>query len=68
MKSLTLCRIPKAEESFDKVSANHVLFYLKDLDGALEEVRRVLKPDGTFSLRHLWPGTHEGDQPAGEGV
>ena len=42
------CRIPKAEESFDKVSANHVLFYLKDLDGALEEVRRVLKPDGTF--------------------
>ena len=25
-----------------------MLFYLKDLDGALEEVRRVLKPDGTF--------------------
>lgn len=42
------CRIPKETDGFDKVSANHVLFYLKDLDGALEEVRRVLKPDGTF--------------------
>lgn len=41
-------RIPKADESYEKVAANHVLFYLKDLDGALQEVFRVLKPGGTF--------------------
>lgn len=41
-------RIPKAEKSFDVVTANHLLFYLADLDEALEEIRRILKPDGVF--------------------
>lgn len=42
------CRqIPKAEESFDSVAANHVLFYLTNLDAALEQIHRVLKLDGT---------------------
>ncbi len=41
-------RIPKASEVFDQVIANHVLFYLKSLDDGLQEMSRVLKPDGTF--------------------
>ncbi|MEY8354674.1 methyltransferase domain-containing protein [Lachnospiraceae bacterium 54-53] len=43
------CRqIPKPEESFDMAAANHVLFYLTNLDAALAEVGRVLKPGGIF--------------------
>lgn len=43
------CRqIPKPSESFDLVAANHVLFYLTNLDGAFRQVKRVLKPGGTF--------------------
>lgn len=43
------CRqIPKPDESFHIVTANHVLFYLTNLDGALDQVQRVLKPEGVF--------------------
>ena len=43
------CRqIKKPKESFDAVSANHVLFYLTNLDAALTQVTDVLKKDGTF--------------------
>ena len=43
------CRkIPKDDQSFDKVIANHVLFYLEDRQEALKEIKRVLKPEGTF--------------------
>ena len=43
------CRqIPKEGESFDRAAANHVLFYVKELDLALEEISRVLKPEGVF--------------------
>lgn len=46
------------EGAFDIVIANHLLFYLEDLDGALEEIRRVLKPEGrlicsTYSSEHM---------------
>lgn len=41
-------KIPKEAESFDCIWANHVLFYLKDLDQALFETGRVLKPEGVF--------------------
>lgn len=41
-------RIPREAESFDCIWANHVLFYLKDLDQALSEADRVLKPGGAF--------------------
>lgn len=40
--------IPMADSSFDLAAANHVLFYLKNLDVALKEVKRILKPEGTF--------------------
>ena len=43
------CRkIPKEGHSFDKVIANHVLFYLDDRQQVLNEIKRVLKPNGTF--------------------
>lgn len=40
--------IPYEEESFDLVIANHVLFYCKDVNRVCSEVKRVLKPGGTF--------------------
>ncbi len=43
------CRqIPKPEESFHIAVANHVLFYLTNLDGVLDQVQRILKPGGIF--------------------
>src|SRR5699024_11660607 len=35
--------IPFENESFDLVIANHILFYMKDVDKVLNEIKRVLK-------------------------
>lgn len=40
--------IPFPDDSFDCVIANHMLYHVPDLDKALTEIRRVLKPDGYF--------------------
>ncbi|RDY23477.1 methyltransferase domain-containing protein [Romboutsia maritimum] len=40
--------IPFKDEEFDVVIANHILFYMKDLDKVLSEVNRVLKVGGHF--------------------
>ncbi|CEQ26122.1 MerR family transcriptional regulator [Paraclostridium sordellii] len=40
--------IPFENESFDLVIANHMLFYMKDLDKVLKEIKRVLKVGGYF--------------------
>ncbi len=40
--------LPFASESFDRIAANHVLFYVKNRKQALSEIRRVLKPGGLF--------------------
>ena len=40
--------IPFAENSFDLVIANHVLFYCRDIPKVCREVRRVLTPKGRF--------------------
>ena len=40
--------IPHQDASFDKVIANHCLFYSKDMDVTLQEVARVLKDGGIF--------------------
>lgn len=40
--------IPCTDQSFDRVLANHVLFYCEDLPAVLSEIRRVLAPDGIF--------------------
>ena len=51
-------KIPFADNTFDLVIANHMLFYCDDIPKALQEVQRVLKPDATFtcstySKRHM---------------
>lgn len=40
--------IPYEEDAFDAVIANMMLYHVPDLDRALSEVRRVLKPGGSF--------------------
>ncbi len=41
-------QIPCEDQSFDRIIANHVLFYCADLEQVCQEIRRVLKPDGIF--------------------
>lgn len=41
-------KIPFKDNYFDAVIANHVLFYVYDINKALEEIRRVLNPLGVF--------------------
>jgi len=41
-------RLPFAENSFDAVMANHMLYHIPDMDKALQEIRRVLKPGGVL--------------------
>ncbi|MBO0792518.1 MAG: class I SAM-dependent methyltransferase, partial [Ktedonobacteraceae bacterium] len=50
--------LPFADESFDAVIANHMLYHIPDLNRALGEIQRVLKPSGhfyatTFGREHL---------------
>lgn len=50
--------LPFEKETFDLVIANHVLFYLDDLAGVFEEIRRVLKKGGrliasTYGEKHM---------------
>ena len=40
--------IPFADDSFDVVIANHMLYHVPDIPRALAEVRRVLRPEGRF--------------------
>ena len=40
--------IPFKNNYFDTIIANHMLFYLKDLNQGLQEITRVLKTNGTF--------------------
>lgn len=41
-------KIPFKDNYFDAVIANHVLFYVYDINKSLEEIRRVLNPLGVF--------------------
>lgn len=47
-KVLDIQEIPYEEDAFDVVIANMMLYHVPDLDKALKEVRRVLKPGGFF--------------------
>lgn len=38
--------LPYADQSFDVIMANHMLYHIPDIDAALKEIRRVLKPNG----------------------
>lgn len=51
-------QLPFQEDSFDLVIANHVLFYCTEVDRAVAEIRRVLKPGGrlicgTYGKQHM---------------
>lgn len=51
-------KIPFKDEYFDSIIANHVLFYLNDLNLGLKEISRVLKPNGilycsTYGKSHM---------------
>lgn len=50
-------RLPFADESFDRVICSEVLEHLPDVDLALSEIDRVLKPGGRFALSvpRYWP-------------
>lgn len=41
-------KIPFKDAYFDTIIANHVLFYLNDLNQGLKEIDRVLRPNGVF--------------------
>lgn len=41
-------KIPYPDQSFDLIVANHLLFYINDRKTVLQEVKRVLKPEGMF--------------------
>ncbi|MEW8995315.1 methyltransferase domain-containing protein [Clostridium sp.] len=53
-----LTSLPFNDNSFDVVIANHILFFMKDIDLALAEISRVVKPNGvvycsTIGSNHL---------------
>lgn len=51
-------KIPFKDAYFDSIIANHILFYLNDLNQGLKEIRRVLKSNGvlycsTYGSKHM---------------
>lgn len=51
-------KIPFKDSYFDAIIANHVLFYLNDLNLGIKEISRVLKPNGilycsTYGKNHM---------------
>lgn len=47
-QTVNIEEIPFPDDCFDVVVANHMLYHVPNLDAALAEVRRVLKPTGRF--------------------
>ena len=43
-----ICYLPFEDDAFDVVFAGWMLYHVRDLERALNEVRRVLRPGGTF--------------------
>jgi len=52
-------RLPFADDSFDVVICSEVLEHLPDVDSALKEITRIVKPGGKFacSVPRYWPET-----------
>ena len=40
--------IPFPNKSFDRMTANHMLYHVPDIRKSLTEIKRVIKPDGLF--------------------
>jgi SAM-dependent methyltransferase len=51
MQQMDICHIPLPDQSFDAIICNHVLEHIPDDKQALEELYRVLKPNGWASLQ-----------------
>lgn len=47
-RSADITTLPFPDNSFDKVTANHMLYHVPDIPAALAEVKRVLRPGGTL--------------------
>lgn len=47
-KTADVMALPFADNQFDVIIANHMLYHAEDLQLGLQEIRRVLKPGGTF--------------------
>lgn len=47
-KQIDIQDIPFEDNSFDMLMANHMLYHVPDIDKAIKEVKRVLKPKGKF--------------------
>jgi len=52
--------IPLPDEYFDKVVASASFHHFSDQDKALEEMKRVLKPDGKIIILEIDPNTPRG--------
>jgi ubiquinone/menaquinone biosynthesis C-methylase UbiE len=50
-------RLPFSDNSFDKIICSEVLEHIPDYVGVLQEIKRVLKPDGILALSvpRAWP-------------
>ena len=53
-------RLPFPNDAFDRVLAMHMLYHAADLDGAVRELRRVLRPDGVVLISTNAIGHHHG--------
>jgi ubiquinone/menaquinone biosynthesis C-methylase UbiE len=54
--------IPLPDAYFDKVVASASLHHFSDHDKALEEMKRVLKPDGKIIILEIDPNTRRGER------
>ena len=54
-----ICYLPFEDDTFDVAYAGRMLHHVRDLDRALAEIRRVLRPGGTFVAV-----AHDDDSPA----
>jgi len=43
-------KLPFADNTFDVLMANHMMYHLNDIDEAIVEFRRVLKPEGVLMV------------------
>lgn len=50
-------KLPFADKSFDKIICSEVLEHIENYQGVLQEIKRVLKPDGilAISVPRSWP-------------
>ena len=73
-----VCALPFEASGFDVITARHMLYHVPDLEAALHECRRVLKPGGRFlaltnaggNMQAFWNAVMEGleDNPAFAGM